>query len=278
MKQEDASLVNQERADLPPSTPIWDPDFWRAHTRLVSLCDHVFEVTSGLGQEVQRAAQLGSIRTIHFATLPAKSRRATSAEWKDVEERSQTIWAAFSDTQRKKFILTQVPAWLSYLLSALLLIVVSSILSAFLIRSNYWTNIPGNLLVPFLTFVISLGAIGAAASIGMNALSLQEDASFDISKGKFLWLRLLLGALFGALLTISWIFPVFQSFVSVLLADPPTKVDVSQEQIKQALLLIVPFVLGFSTSVVILILARIVEAVQTLFGKSPAAAPKTPAT
>ena len=46
---------------------------------------------------------------------------------------------------------------------------------------------------------------------------------------------------------------------------------ISQDQLTQALWLLMPFVLGFSTSLVILVLARAVEAVQTFFGKSPTA-------
>jgi len=258
----------------PISSPqIWDMDFARAHTRLIRLCDHVYEVSSSFDANVLKAAQIGDIRTLPFSAIPGSGRRATDAEWIEVGARSLTIWSAFSEVQRKRFITTQVPGWFSYLLSAFLLLAIASVFAAFLIRTEYWTAVPGNLLVPFLIFVISLGAIGAAASIGMNALSLQDDASFDISKGKFLWLRLLLGALFGVILTISWSFPVFQTFISALQANPPERSDISPDQLKQALWLITPFVLGFSTSLVILVLSRAVESIQTFFGKPPTSSP-----
>ena len=150
----------------------------------------------------------------------------------------------------------------------LLALVMFSVLAAWLIQKGVWQTVTGELLVPFMTFVIGLGAIGASASIGMNALSVQEDATFDISNGKFLWLRLLLGALLGTMLTFPWAFPVFQAFVRGLLASPAAEVDIQQEQFKQALWLLMPFVLGFSTSLVILVLSRAVEAVQTFFGKT----------
>ena len=212
------SLVRDQRADRgapshsevqPSDKPIWDPAFERAHTRLMRLCTHIFQVDTSFDVQVQQAARLGEINLIEFATFPKNSRRPTAEEWSQVESRTHTIWTALSEAQRRKFITTQVPGWFSYLMSALLALTVASVLAAFLIRTGSWRMIPGALLLPFMSFVIALGAIGASASIGMNALSVQDDATFDISSGKFLWLRLLLGALFGALLTLPWGFPVF---------------------------------------------------------------------
>lgn len=89
------------------------------------------------------------------------------------------------------------------------------------------------------------------------------------AKASFFGFRLLLGALFGAILTISWSFPVFQIFISALQANPADKVEINVDQLKQAMWLITPFVLGFSTSLVILVISRAVESVQTFFGKPP---------
>jgi hypothetical protein len=255
--------------------PLWDLEFEKAHTRLKRLSNHILQVTTPFDATVQEAARLGELNLIEFASLPARGRRATGKEWHEVESRTHTIWAALSEPQRRKFITTQVPGWFSYLMSVLLGLVIFSILAACLIQSRVWKDVAGDLLMPFMMFVIALGAIGASASIGMNALSVQDDATFDISSGKFLWLRLVLGALLGTMLTFPWAFPVFQAFVAALLTSPVAKVDIKQEQFTQALWLLMPFVLGFSTSLVILVLSRAVEAVQTFFGKTAQAKSQT---
>lgn len=201
---------------------VWDPPFWYAHRRLTKMTDHVLDVPTSFGPDVMKATQLGKLRLIEFASVPGgSSRLATSDEWSEVESRTSTIWTALSEAQRKKFITTQLPGWFSYLMSSLLFLALLSVFVGFLVRQPQagW-SLPGNLLIPFMLFVLSLGAIGASASIGMNALSLQEDASFEISNTKLVWLRLVVGALFGTLLTFPWAFSIFQSFLTALSADP----------------------------------------------------------
>lgn len=141
----------------------------------------------------------------------------------------------------------------------------ASLVVAVLIRTNVIRPIPGGILIPFLLWIIALGAIGAAASIGMNALSVQDDATFDVSSGKFIWLRLVLGALFGTVLTLPLGFDTFDTFLKGFGQAPASK-DTA-DAAKQAGLLLLPFILGFSTSLVILVLNRLIESAQTFFGK-----------
>jgi hypothetical protein len=252
------------------SRPLWDLEFQRAHRRLQLLSRHVLTVTTSFDERVQQAARLGDLNVLEFATLPTKGRRATVAEWNEVEARTHTIWAALSEPQRRKFLTTQIPGWFSYLLLALLAAAVSSVFFGYLIQpaEAVQPRMQGGLLLPFMGFVVALGAMGACASIGMNALSFQDDATFDMSNGKFLWLRLLLGALFGAILTLAWAFPVYREFIWTLSKSESGASAFRQDQLYQSMMLLTPFVLGFSTSLVILVLSRAVEAVQTFFGKS----------
>lgn len=258
---------------------IWDPAFQRAHKRLMLLSEHLLRLTTTYSNEVRDAARLGALNTVLYSKVPFNARTANAEEWAKVEDRSQTIWSALTEAQRRQFITAQVPGWFSYVLSALLLLALSSVFVGFLIAINFWPQWRGGQLIPFMTFVIALGAMGASASIGMNALSLQDDATFDISSPKFLWLRLLLGALLGAVLTFPWGFDVYKAFIQNLANDPALAKELNldnlfdKQRLVQALALLMPFVLGFSTSLVILILARAVEAVQTFFGKTTTAAP-----
>src|SRR5258708_29306315 len=83
-------------------------------------------------------------------------------------------------------------------------------------------------------------------------------------------LRITLGALFGLVLTLPFGFTGFRDFIAGLSGLPlpgsdPPKVTT------QAMLLLFPFILGFSTSLVIMVLNRLVDAVQAFFGKASGA-------
>jgi hypothetical protein len=54
-----------------------------------------------------------------------------------------------------------------------------------------------------------MGAIGSVAFIGMNALSVQQDVTFDLNNDRLMVLRIVLGALFGIVLTLPFGFTQF---------------------------------------------------------------------
>ncbi len=248
---------------------IEDPEFIAALNRLRGLSSFILQVAAPSDEKVRQAARLGGLNQLRRA-FPSKGRAAEFEEWQAVEIRTQVIWGALSDAHRRKFLATQTPGWISYLISAFIVVAAASLVVAVLTRTGAIRPIAGGILIPFLLWIIALGAIGAAASIGMNALSVQDDATFDVSSGKFIWLRLVLGALFGTVLTLPLGFDTFDTFLVGFgeASAPPETAEVA----KQAGLLLLPFILGFSTSLVILVLNRLIESAQTFFGKPSKAA------
>jgi hypothetical protein len=102
----------------------------------------------------------------------------------------------------------------------------------------------------------------------MNALSIQDDITFDLSSVRLITLRVVLGALFAVVLTLPFGYANFIDFCRYLATYNGTATgDIFQQLTAQALSLLLPFVLGFSTPSVILILNQLVEAVQTFFGR-----------
>lgn len=251
----------------PKEALLDDWEFLRALRRLKDLSAFLSQASAVPTPVVRQAALLGGLNQLG-RTLAVKGRRATFLEWTQVEQRTQTIWAALSEQQRRKFLTTQAPGWLSWVISIFVVLAAAALVIAFLVHQNKFYSLPGANLIPFLVWIISLGAIGATSSIGMNALSVQDDATFDISNGKFIWLRLVVGALFGTVLSLPFGFGPFVVFLGDL-AAPSASVDATKAA-NQAVLLLLPFILGFSTSVVILILNRLIESMQTFFGKTPA--------
>jgi len=228
----------------------------------------MLQLPKSFGSDAMEAARLGQLNQLRISSRGRRGtppRSPTALEWDEVEIRTQTIWAELSELDRRKFILTQVPGWLPYLTSGLLGLTVIAVLAAYGYING---TAEGFGLGAFILFVVALGIAGAGASVAMNALSLQEDATFDLSSRKFVWLRLVLGALFGTLLTVTWGYPVFRQFIQEM--STASTNTLGTDEVSRALYLLAPFVFGFSTSVVILVLSRAVEGVQTIFGKSTA--------
>jgi hypothetical protein len=134
-----------------------------------------------------------------------------------------------------------------------------------LIRSQLYAGTFFNLtmLTSFLAWVAALGGIGSIAFIGMNALAVQEDATFDITNTKLIGLRVLLGALFGVVLTLPFGYGSFSDFVTTFSKPSESTTGLAIKSI----LMLLPFILGFSTTLVIMIMNQFVEAIQTFFGK-----------
>jgi hypothetical protein len=128
-------------------------------------------------------------------------------------------------------------------------------------------------LAAYMLWLASLGALGSIAFIGMNALAVQDDATFDLTNTKLILLRIALGALFGVVLSLPFGFRGFTEFVGGLTAGG---VEPESGFALQSLLLLLPFVLGFSTPLVIMILNQFVEGVGSFFGKKGAAPASTP--
>jgi hypothetical protein len=187
---------------------IKDWPFCKAYRELRNLSDYVkqsctqFAPAGTTDSAVTEAAKLGKLNTMRLAGWwsHSRARRATGPEWEEVERRSAILWNALTEEQRRKFASTQVPGWFSYVMSGLLAIAMGSVVFAVVLQQAKGFS-SSDLLTPFMAFMIALGSMGASASIGMNALSVQDDASFNISIKKFLWLRLVLGALFGTILS-----------------------------------------------------------------------------
>ena len=122
-----------------------------------------------------------------------------------------------------------------------------------------------SLVLPcYMLWLASLGAVGSIAFIGMNALAVQDDATFDLTNHRLIVLKIALGALFGVVLTLPFGFEGFLKFVGGLRSGGST---VENAVALQSVLLLLPFILGFSTPLVIMILNQFVEAVQSFFGK-----------
>jgi hypothetical protein len=184
-----------------------------------------------------------------------------------------------NESLRRKYRLAGIPWIVAVLPIIFIILALTSMIAAILGTQGpiFGFGSPGAIVLPFyLVWLISLGAIGAVAFIGMNALSVQEDITFDLTNRRLMILRVVLGGLFGLVLTLPFGFQDFLDFCSKIGGALPKGARDSvgdgtgQNVTWQAVTLLMPFVLGFSTSLVILVLNQMVEGIQAFFGKRSA--------
>ncbi|HEY4045036.1 MAG TPA: hypothetical protein VGM32_24765 [Rhodopila sp.] len=130
----------------------------------------------------------------------------------------------------------------------------------------------GTIILYYLGWLVSMGCIGAVAFIGMNAISAQDDITFDISNIRLMILRVVLGGLFALVLTLPFGSESFIDFCYFIgtgenLGGQAGQTAAGESSIARVLMLTAPFLLGFSTSLVILILNQLIDGVQAFFGK-----------
>jgi hypothetical protein len=184
-----------------------------------------------------------------------------------VERQTQEIFLLLTPALRRKFLISKTPITLIRLPLYLLGLAVIAVVVPVTAFNFAWQNILD--LVFYLIWTACLGSLGALSSIGMNALSIQDDVTFDISNSGLTALRVILGALFAVVLDLPLGYNAFFNFCNTIafpVAGSTVIANPSSSAIEQIVLLLAPFVLGFSTSTVIMILNQLVDAVQSLFG------------
>jgi hypothetical protein len=94
----------------------------------------------------------------------------------------------------------------------------------------------------------------------VNSLAIQADATFDISSKALVQIRMVLGGLFGSVVSLPFGYGSFSTFVEQLVTAP------AAIEPSQGAMLLLPFLLGFSTSLVLAMLGRLVAGVETVLG------------
>jgi len=244
-----------------------DPTFFQYVDRLKELHNFLYQEAVPIPESHAPSLQMGNIRALSFGK---SGRPPTADEWNQVEAQTQVIFMLLTPVLRRKFLMSGTPSLVLWMPVYLLSIAVVSIVVP--VATFNWGWLTTLILVFYLIWLGSLGAVGALAYVGMNALSIQDDITFDLSSVRLITLRVVLGALFAVVLTLPFGYSNFIDFCRYLATyNGASTSDIFQQLTAQALSLLLPFVLGFSTPSVILILNQLVDAVQTFFGRRQSA-------
>jgi hypothetical protein len=212
---------------------------------------------------------LRTLRTVSTFRRYVTSRRCRPAnpdEWQQVEKHIIMLSKHLNDEQMKYVKGSYISSILLKRTTILLLCFsIITLITALIVGDSHsvlYTNVVVRsfFLLSFTCWLATTGALGAAAFIYVNALHIQVDPKVDITSHHLDVMRLILGALFAVILVIPG-YQQFQEFAEALFSYDHTKI-----QFYYSLLLLLPFLLGFSTPLVLNILGRFILSARTFFG------------
>jgi hypothetical protein len=206
-------------------------------------------------------APLFSFGSLNQLRYFEKGRLPTVEEWELLDKRALKLFSYLDDGLRKRFQLIQTANLIAGVpVLFIILALISLSVATFLVDRS-------QLLVTYFFWTICLGALGSIAFLSMNALSIQNDMTFDLTNKSLLWVRIVLGSLFGLVLSIPFGFEGFVSFCGSIAKNTDIGGTNSVPAFGlQGALLLLPFILGFSASLVMLVLNRFVESIAVFFG------------
>jgi hypothetical protein len=218
--------------------------------------------------EVESPFSLGPLNLIRYRPPGFHWRRATTptlADWQLLEEKQNGLQRFFNTELQHRFRLQATQRIIT--ITPLLLLVVSF---GALITAVFPPDLalPGGTLVvsaaawrfaSYLAWTSCLGGLGAIGFLAVNSLAIQDDATFDISNQSLVGMRIVLGALFGCIVSLPFCFPYFKDFTDWVIKGG----DLAGGR---GVLLLVPFLLGFSTTLVMAVLNRMIAGIESMFG------------
>ncbi|MBV8869526.1 MAG: hypothetical protein JOY65_08940 [Acetobacteraceae bacterium] len=311
----------QETAGTPPSGDAC------SGAANIYVCDHQFirEIRKlqlirsiQLDERVQQPPEISQLWSLLELRYGRNGRWPYARERADLDRVSVVLSSTMTDSIKKRWVSSQVPMLIAWLPLAMLIVAgVTLGLSVYaaagaksetlgvLHKIIHWVlqflgldfHLAHNnktdsdqFVVAYLFWSVSMGVIGAAASVGMNAISVLNDATYDISSRHQIWLRVTLGGVFALVLVLPFGLANFVLFCyyagHLLIGDDATSkaallADVSQaspslayaasktSSMMYAFALLAPFLVGYSTSLVTNVLSKLINDAQQYLGSAP---------
>jgi hypothetical protein len=267
---DDSKSPNSEQC----STSIDDRRFFAALKLLRIIQETIVSHKATISDENQKNIHLGSLQTIRLAPifirfLPRFLKRhfcrpPSGNEWSDVEDKIIKLMYCLDEEQIK---MVEIKHLSGVMLDrvALWLLVFSIISLTASLALNKWYPVEPRpdwyfpaFLLCFTCWLATMGSLGSAAFIYVNALSIQVDPRVDVTSRTLVIMRLILGALFSVILALPFGNQTFIKFSNELFKN--------NMEMAESFLLLLPFILGFSTPLVLNILGRFIRSAQTFFG------------
>lgn len=217
-------------------------------------------------------------------------RKPSSEEWKLLDEKSSFVIDYLDAPLKQKIRLWELGLFFGGLPAVFLVFAIFSVLLALSFPeafepaaasernfTKYWPN-----YISVLLWTVSLGGLGSCAYLGtalttklgteanrQNNASNENDISHfgsgevDLTDQNFLRTRIILGILFAFLFGLPF---SYESLTRITYTFASMPGDSGSTGIEKFPILLAPFLMGFSTNLVLLVMERLVISVRALFG------------
>jgi hypothetical protein len=268
--------TTEKPANDKSNVSISDQRFMAQLYELEKLKRFLFEEKVKFQPEQIDSIDLGPLNSMRFRT---SGRSPTTDEWKLLDEKLISLVSYLDVDLRRKFRMRE----LNYFFG---IIPLGFLVTAVMVTIGYTTfafifPVPSSFgrYASFVTLVIlwaiTLGGLGACAALAVQAMAVKKSSSsessgddqfngdiIDVTDRNMLQIRIIIGCLFafiiGLPLAIKSLDTLYNALINPKTDTPPQASDIA--------FIILPFILGFSTSLVLAILKRCVIAIQAFFG------------
>lgn len=235
------------------------------------LKQFLFDERIPLQSNIIESIDLGSLNNLKFVS---NGRLPTEAEWRALDEKLASLTPLLTPALRWKFRIRELRFFFITVPIFFMGMTVIATLSLTLLMTFGSGDSPffvAPYVIVFLLWTLSQGALGACAFLCVTATmhALKERSvsgplhqTIDVTDKNILGVRVILGALFALLIALpiggKSVLVVYQAFLEE--HPVPTFED--------WIIALLPFTLGFSTTLVLAIFNRIIAGISTLFGIS----------
>lgn len=235
------------------------------------LKQFLFDERIPLQSNIIESIDLGSLNNLKFVS---NGRLPTEAEWRALDEKLASLTPLLTPALRWKFRIRELRFFFITVPIFFMGMTVIATLSLTLLMTFGSGDSPffvAPYVIVFLLWTLSQGALGACAFLCVTATmhALKERSvsgplhqTIDVTDKNILGVRVILGALFALLIALpiggKSVLVVYQAF----LEEHPVPT------LEDWIIALLPFTLGFSTTLVLAIFNRIIAGISTLFGIS----------
>jgi hypothetical protein len=213
---------------------------------------------------------LGSLNNLHHRSI---ARPPTPDEWKLLDEKFSILASYLTPELRYKIRVRELSAFfglipLGFLIASLGILLYRFLYGAFFDKGTLAFN--ASFLLTLIIWTVAQGGLGACAFLGTKAATSRIEKTTlesvgdvtDITDKSILKIRIILGCLFGSLIGI----PI-ASLALDKIANAIYRTETAPDLVPSDFaLMILPFIVGFSTNLVLAILERCIDSIRTFFG------------
>lgn len=211
---------------------------------------------------------LGPLNNLSYSPT---GRVPTGEEWKLLDEKIAVLASYLSDGLRQKIRVRELSVFfdklpLAFLLATLIIVLYRFLYGGFFAKGTLLFN--ASFLLSLIVWAVAQGGLGACAFLGTRIATTRPDKILsetlsdisDVTDESILKIRIILGCLFGSLIGVPIGSLAFDKMGNAIY-DSSASLTPSDFA-----LIILPFMVGFSTNLVLAILERSIRSIRTFFG------------